>query len=320
MTRPEPRFSIVLPTHNRHDLLREALESLAAQTFTDREVVVVDDGSGRPVDAAEIRNIVGDRYTLHTHEQPKGVAAARNTGYRLARGEFIGQLDDDDQLAPDALEIADRGLRHPFAPEILYIGVEAFGLEGAAVNARQRRALDRTLENASPVTDQGLIVFGEALFAALLKSVPAAFQKGIFHRSILGRVQPMRTDDWPESAWAIEAAARSIRCALLDQPLYRWRRDGQSYFSVSNQHHASMQGHIRMKKQLFETLGRDIPLRRASLKRALANARFDYCYNLVSDRTGLPWKEFMLSMMAGPGLHHLRLLYRSLSLRQGNRT
>lgn len=311
MTRPEPRFSIVLPTHNRHELLREALESLAAQTFTDWEVVVVDDGSSQPVDAAEIRSIVGERYTLHTHAHPKGVAAARNSGHMLARGEFIAQLDDDDQLAPAALELADRGLKHPFAPEILYIGVEAFGGEGAAVNARQRAALDRTLANARSASDQGLIIFGDELFDALLKSVPAAFQKPIFHRSILDRVQPMNKDDWPESAWAIEAAARSIRCALLDLPVYRWRRDGQSYFSVSGQHFASMLGHIRMKQGLLDRLGQELPERKPALKKALAQARFDYCYNMVSDSSAMPWGQFTRSFIEAPGARHLRLLYRS---------
>lgn len=313
MTTAPPRFSIVLPTHNRPDLLLEALHSLARQSFTDWEVIVVDDGSAPRIDEAELRAIVGDRLTLHRHARPEGVASARNRGYSLARGDFVAQLDDDDQLAPQALELADRGLKHAFAPDILYIGVEAFGTESVEVNPRQRATLERMLKHARPSFSDGLQLFGDTLFEALLGSVPAAFQHCVFRRSLLLTMSPMQSEHWPEAAWAIEAAARSVRCALLDLPLYRWRRDGQSYFSVSGQHHASMFGHIMMKQYLLRRLGDELPGRRTLLRQSLARARFDYCYDMVSDNAGMPWKEFMLSMRAGPGLKHLRLLYRRLT-------
>lgn len=308
-----PRFSIVLPTHNRHELLCEALRSLADQTFDDWEVIVVDDGSTPAVNEIEARAIVGERLTLHRHDLPKGVAAARNRGYQLAKGEFIAQVDDDDLLASQTLECADRALRHPFAPEILYIGIDAFGSDGADVNARQRHTLDSILDRAHPTHSEDLLLFGDALFDALLCGVPAAFQKPIWSRGLLERMQPMRTDDWPESAWAIEAAARSIRCALLDQPLYRWRRDGQSYFSINTQQQSAILGHIRMKAHLLKTVGREIPRYRRAFRRALSRARFEYCYDCVQAGRPLPWRLFLQSAISSPGMRHLSLLARSLT-------
>lgn len=308
-----PRFSIVIPTHNRHELLFEALRSIAEQTCDDWEAIIVDDGSTLAVSENDVRKIVGNKFTLHRHDQPLGVAAARTAGYGLASGEFIAQVDDDDLLASTTLEKADAALRHEFAPEVLYIGIDAFGAEGDDVNARQRRTLDTVLEHAKPMRSGSLCLFDDSLFKALLRSVPIAFQKPIWHRSLLGQVQAMRADDWPESAWAIEAAARSIRSALLDLPLYRWRRDGQSYFSVSSQHQSAMLGHINMKSQLLKTLGRDLPVHRGALRRALAKARFDYCYNMTQNEFGIPWRQFFLSVVEDPKISHLKLLYRSIA-------
>jgi glycosyltransferase involved in cell wall biosynthesis len=97
-----PRYSVVIPTHNRARLLDRALRSVSSQTFTDFEAIVVDDGS---TDATQ-QTLASSRsfpFRFVTHERAKGVAAARNRGVMEAAGEFVVFLDDDDELHPNAL-------------------------------------------------------------------------------------------------------------------------------------------------------------------------------------------------------------------------
>jgi GT2 family glycosyltransferase len=82
-------------------LVREAIESVLAQTCTDFEIIVVDDGSKD--DTAERLQPYRDRIT-YKKQNNQGLAAARNTGIRLAQGEFVCFLDDDDLWMPTKLE------------------------------------------------------------------------------------------------------------------------------------------------------------------------------------------------------------------------
>lgn len=306
-----PLVSVVIPTHNRPGLLREALASVAAQTCTDWEVVVVDDGSTPPIDAAELETIVGPRLRLVRHEQPRGVAAARNSGFAAARGELIAQLDDDDRLAPEALSAAAAALRDA---DVAFIGVDAFGDEADDVNLRQRSATRRALRLASARAgdDRGVITFDGRLFASLLLGVPASFQHPVFRRTALDSISPMDNDHWPESAWAIEAAARGLRCALVDQPLYQWRRDGQSYFSQAALASRMHEHDVKMKRALFERLQPVLQAEQGRLLgRALGNALFDRCWATQGAAPGF-WQDFIRSLRLAPRAGHLALLLRRL--------
>lgn len=92
-----PKLSIIIPTHNRPDMLTKALESAISQSFSDLEILVVDDGSSMPV-VYEGEDV---RVRVHRHTVAKGVSAARNAGLSLAKGEYVAFLDDDDTLLAD---------------------------------------------------------------------------------------------------------------------------------------------------------------------------------------------------------------------------
>lgn len=100
------RVSVVIPLYNKEPYIRRTLESIAAQTFDDYEIIVVDDGStddgARAVEAFARESEVGARLRLVT--QPNaGPGAARNRGLREARGEFAAFLDADDEWLPEFL-------------------------------------------------------------------------------------------------------------------------------------------------------------------------------------------------------------------------
>jgi glycosyltransferase involved in cell wall biosynthesis len=96
-------ISVIIPTHARAGQVGEAIESVRRQTYENVEILVIDDAS--PDDTAAVLRAIPDlRLRYVRHEKRRGAAAARNTGIRMARGEWIGFLDDDDQWYADKLE------------------------------------------------------------------------------------------------------------------------------------------------------------------------------------------------------------------------
>ena len=95
--------SVVIPFFNRTALLPRALKSVIEQTHEDLEIILVDDGSSE--DASEVLSAIPDgRVRLLRHDRNRGVSAARNTGIKAARGEFISFLDSDDEWFPTKTE------------------------------------------------------------------------------------------------------------------------------------------------------------------------------------------------------------------------
>ena len=91
------RFSVVVPIYNAAIYARQCLDSVAAQTFRDFEVVMVDDGStDDSVAVCQSYCIRDDRFRLISHERNRGASAARNTGIDNAMGEYLLFLDNDD--------------------------------------------------------------------------------------------------------------------------------------------------------------------------------------------------------------------------------
>ena len=103
VTKVVPLVSVVIPTHERAQLLKRAISSVLAQTYSRLEIIVVDDASRD--NTREVVESFGDsRIRYFQHQTNKGGSAARNTGIRNATGEFIAFLDDDDEWEPEKTE------------------------------------------------------------------------------------------------------------------------------------------------------------------------------------------------------------------------
>lgn len=100
-----PRVTVVIPAYNAARFVAQAIESVLAQTFTDFELLIVDDGSTDETSAVPARYLYDPRVRYLRHEQNRGLAAARNTGIRHARGEFVAFLDADDFWLPEKLAV-----------------------------------------------------------------------------------------------------------------------------------------------------------------------------------------------------------------------
>ena len=95
--------SVIIPTYNRAQKTARAISSVLYQTFTDYEIIVVDDGSNDHT--AEILSLFEPYLTLLVHGENRGVSAARNTGIRATSAPLVAFLDSDDYWMPGKLAL-----------------------------------------------------------------------------------------------------------------------------------------------------------------------------------------------------------------------
>lgn len=97
-----PAVSVIIPAYNVASYIAETLDSMFSQTFTDYEVIVINDGSPDTEEFERALESYRDRIS-YIRQENGGASSARNAGLRVARGEFIAFLDADDVWAPDYL-------------------------------------------------------------------------------------------------------------------------------------------------------------------------------------------------------------------------
>ena len=211
-----PLLSVVIPTCNRLDILRQCLECLAAQTLPrDRfEVLVVDDGStdGTP----EFLATHVAPFSMRTFCQPSrgGPARARNVGIRAARGEYVLFLNDDAMLEPNGL----RGHleTHLALPELRISVLGRFELP----RAFRSRLWGFTLTRSDLVFEYGSlrqdVLYGGGHYYTCNVSTPrqALFDAGLFDEAFTGEL------------WGAEDIEIGHRLARLDPPVGVLFREG----------------------------------------------------------------------------------------------
>ncbi len=99
-----PRVSVIIPTHNRSELLTLTLRTALWQKDVVLEVIVVDDGS-QDATPSMLQRLADNRVRVVRHQEPLGVSRARNSGLSVARGDWVAFLDDDDLWAPQKLAL-----------------------------------------------------------------------------------------------------------------------------------------------------------------------------------------------------------------------
>ena len=100
----QPLISVVIPIYNRGNLLVRAIDSVLQQSHRNLEILAIDDCSQEDI-AAAIAGIKDSRVRYHRHSSNLGGSAARNTGIKLAQGEYVAFLDSDDVWLPNKLEL-----------------------------------------------------------------------------------------------------------------------------------------------------------------------------------------------------------------------
>ena len=174
----DPVVSVIIPAYNAAEFIGETLASVAAQTFTDHEVVVVNDGSP---DTAELECAL-ERYPARLNyikQENRGAAAARNTGLRAAKGEFVAFLDADDLWLPDFLARQLELLKSSKA-DVVYADALIFGDSPLA-----GRTFMDTQPSRGEVTPENLLaVKVTVLTSTVLARKQPIFEVGLFDENV----------------------------------------------------------------------------------------------------------------------------------------
>jgi glycosyltransferase involved in cell wall biosynthesis len=146
-----PLISVIIPCYNYAAYIRDAIESIQAQTYTNWEMLIIDDGS-KDNTAAIAQDYARQDARIHYHYQAnRGLSAARNTGLGLAQGEYVQLLDADDYLAPRKLELHAQVLHEQ--PDVALAFGDTYNFQHSEVVA-ERKIVPLHLQ-MGPLTGQG---------------------------------------------------------------------------------------------------------------------------------------------------------------------
>ena len=196
--------SVVIPTYNRADMIRDAIDSILAQTLPPSQIIVIDDGSKD--NTAEKLLSYGDR-VLYRPQANAGPSAARNHGIRLASQPLGAFLDADDVWHPRKLEFQMRLLERD--PELGMIGTDNFDWPIAAFP----EAPENADELVASVTWEQLVVKTSILTSSVLIRRDVLSSVGEFDSSLCG----------PEDRDMFLRIAEITRIAMIRVPLIGYR-------------------------------------------------------------------------------------------------
>ncbi len=219
-----PRVSVVIPCFNQAHLLPEAVASVLAQTFTDWEIIIVNDGS--PDDTASaaerlVQQNPGRRICLLSQVN-QGLAMARNNGIRAARGKYILPLDADDCLEPLMLQKTVAVLDREPETHIVYTDLLRFG-DGTGVFQTGGWTL------------------------AKVAGVNQLNYCSLYRREVWERVQGYNPNlTWGYEDWDfwIGAAERGFHARHVPEPLFRYRIKAGSMLTRAMEHDAELRARI----------------------------------------------------------------------------
>jgi glycosyltransferase involved in cell wall biosynthesis len=206
-----PLVSVLLPVRDEAAFLPAALASLSEQTFTDFEVVVVDDGSGDGTGAIAERHARSDSRFRLLRQPPTGIVAALERARATARGRFLARMDGDDVAFPERLE---RQLDALEDESLTMCGgrIECFPAHAVTDGRRRYEAWIN-----------GLVTVDAAVRDVLVEC-PLPHPTLVVRREAVDAVGGYRDVGWPEDYdLVLRLWARGARFRNVDSPVLRWR-------------------------------------------------------------------------------------------------
>ncbi|ROO88314.1 CDP-glycerol:poly(glycerophosphate) glycerophosphotransferase [Actinocorallia herbida] len=258
-----PILSVVVPFHNVAEYLDSCLSSLAAQTVTDLEVIMVDDGStddGARI--AESWTVRDERFRLIRREHG-GPGAARNTGVARARGAFLAFADGDDVVPPDAYDLMLRTLERT-GSDLVSGGVQRIGTFGT-----------------KPSHLHGRAILGERLRTHITKTPSLLYDVTMWNKVIRRSLWDEHTLSFPEGVLyediqlAVRLHCLARRVDVITEPIYLWRERSGGNPSITQKRDApeNLRDRISALLNIDSFLAAHAPrrLRRAHHHKALTN-------------------------------------------------
>lgn len=180
----EPKISVVMPVHNAHDFLGQAISSILAQTFSDFEFVILNDGStdgSGPILREWARR--DDRVRLFENEHRLGHSATSNLAVSLARARHVARMDSDDISHPERLSRQWKVLSE--SADIVLVGTLSDGIDAQGTRVRPRDRWRIIRHSSFAPFPHGSVIFRKEVFDALGGYAGSATRVGdqdLYHR------------------------------------------------------------------------------------------------------------------------------------------
>ncbi len=199
-----PQVSILMPVYNTALYLREAMDSMLSQTFTDFELIVLNDCS--PDNAEEILDTYDDpRIVRYKGEKNVGLSNVLNIGIEMARGKYIARMDSDDISLPNRLQVQVDFLEAHPEIDLISVGMQLFG---ASESVWKR---ERDLEKVKI----------EAMFHSPILHASSVWRKASFEQHGLRfRQEMVPAEDY--ELWT-RALVKGLKLVNLPEVLYKYR-------------------------------------------------------------------------------------------------
>ena len=218
-----PDISVILPTHNRPHLLKEALTSLCEQQGSSFEVIVINDAG---CDVTAVVNKFSSRLDLRyvSLSQNRGLPAARNVGVRVARGRYLAYLDDDDRYLLDRVAQRIALQQHAQVEDLVDLGGAQAGDERAAVRLDHHQTLGLQLAERLAHRDAADAELGRQLLlpqrrprcpAPVVQRAPQGAGDGIGGGGGWGDGFHVSMDLWIHSSAARSPGVASLVCGVV---------------------------------------------------------------------------------------------------------
>lgn len=208
------KVSVIIPIYNVSDYIEECLNSVIRQTYTDIEVLIVDD-CGTDNSMNIVKKFISDYqgpilFKILHHSNNRGLSAARNTGLEAAQGEFVYFLDSDDYIYKDCIRI------------LVETITQEEGIECAMGNFERNIPIQPHIKVYSGIYANGLSLFSKRDIYVMawnhlyrtnfLRSHFLKFKEGVVHEDIL---------------WSFSVYCHTRKIAVVDQVtyFYRYRND-----------------------------------------------------------------------------------------------
>ena len=216
-------ISVILPAYNSEKYIKKAIESVLNQTFTDFELIIINDGSTD--NTLNIINSFSDSRIRLINQENMGPGASRNRALRIARGRYIMYLDSDDWLCPNALEVAWREITRSDADMTFFQMINFDGERYYPNDWFSLKQFDESFENRvfhsketpGSIFDLSVGVCQKIYSHDFLSRINARFPEGIFF------------EDMP---FFFYVYLKAERISIIKKPLYVRRKHTKSITNV----------------------------------------------------------------------------------------
>ncbi len=201
--------SVVAPAYNAAEFIARGIDTVLAQSFTELELIVVNDGSTD--ETQKIIDWYKERYPQikGLYQQNAGQAVARNLGVEHAAGDYISYMDSDDMVRPDMIEK-------------LYHSIEKNNCDIAVASAYQMTNEGYEEVSVYPIAEDIPVSFDEFFGHYLKYAYPVVWGK--LYRRLLVKEHPIPKTTYEDSAWMPYILSYADRICYLNDPLYEYDR------------------------------------------------------------------------------------------------